>query len=228
MKKPRHSVEQTKGRPRLYGRAKGRPLRSNQQALMDELYPKIMIPEAPMSLVGDKELWLELGFGGGEHLIYQAQHNPDVSVWGAEPFLNGVAKVVSAVEEHGLDNIRVFQGDGRFVMDGIADETLSRLFVLFPDPWPKTRHNKRRLITEEFLENAHRIIKPGGKFRFASDIIDYVDWTLNRLTLHGGFQWTPKSHREWRVRPKDWPQTRYEEKAFREGRPCHYFEFVRT
>lgn len=217
------------GRPRLYGRAKGRPLRANHQALMDTLYPKIKIGDTPTKgLEGFSELWFEIGFGGSEHLVWQAQNNPDVAVLGAEPFLNGVAKAVASVDEHGIDNVRLHQGDARNIMDTMTDGSLSCLFVLFPDPWPKARHNKRRIITPDFLCEAHRVLKPGGRFRFASDIIDYVDWTLTRVNAHGGFTWPVTRKDNWRTRPDDWPGTRYEAKAIREGRSCHYFEFIRS
>jgi tRNA (guanine-N7-)-methyltransferase len=195
---------------------------------MERLYPQIKISEPSKDTIRqDRDLWFEIGFGGSEHLIWQARENPGVDVWGAEPFLNGAAKAVSAVDELGLTNVRLLQGDGRIVLDGLPDQALARLFVLFPDPWPKARHNKRRLITEEFLEDAYRVLKPGGVFRFASDIIDYVDWTLTRVKNHGGFSWTPKQVSDWRVRGPDWPGTRYEAKAVREGRESHYFEFIR-
>ncbi|MGB0789614.1 MAG: tRNA (guanosine(46)-N7)-methyltransferase TrmB [Marinirhabdus sp.] len=130
---------------------------------MDSLYPKIKIGDTPAKGLEDfSELWLEIGFGGSEHLIWQAQNNPDVAVLGAEPFLNGVAKAVASVDEHGLNNVRLHQGDARNIMDTMADGSLSCLFVLFPDPWPKARHNKRRIITPDFLCEVHRVLKPGG------------------------------------------------------------------
>ena len=228
MSNPSHPPT-TPGRPRLYGRAKGKPLRSIQQGLMDTLYPQIEIKEQPLSgLSAYSKIWLEIGFGGSEHLIWQARHNPDVAVLGAEPFLNGTAKAVAGVDEHALSNVRLYQGDGRDIMDKLPDGSLECIFVLFPDPWPKARHNKRRIITPEFLREVRRLLRPGGRFRFASDIIDYVDWTLTRLHADGGFTWPAKQNAEWRNRPSDWPQTRYEAKAIREGRPCHYFEFIKT
>ncbi len=218
----------TPGRPRLYGRAKGRPLRAVQQGLMDNLYPKIEITDDTLAgLSGFSKIWLEIGFGGSEHLIWQARHNPDTALLGAEPFLNGVAKAVAGVDEHLLPNVRLYQGDARNVIDTMPDAALECVFVLFPDPWPKSKHNKRRIITPEFLGDVHRILKPGGRFRFASDIIDYVDWTLTRIKVHGGFSWPAKTLTDWRERPDDWPGTRYEAKAIREGRTCHYFEFIR-
>lgn len=216
----------TPGRPRLYGRAKGRPLRRIQQGLMDRLYPEIKIGDDPLSgLESFKEIWFEIGFGGSEHLIWQAGHNPDVAVMGAEPFLNGVAKAVASVDELCLKNVRLYQGDGRDILDALPDGSLDAMFVLFPDPWPKARHNKRRIITPEFLDTIHSKLKSGGRFRFASDIIDYVDWALTRIHTHGGFDWPVTQMSDWRERPADWPETRYEAKAKREGRPCHYFEF---
>lgn len=214
------------GRPRLYGRAKGRPLRANHQALMDTLYPKIKIGEDPLAgITGFEDVWFEIGFGGSEHLIWQAERNTDIAMLGAEPFLNGVAKAVASVDELNLENVRLYQGDGRDILEALPDSALSTVFVLFPDPWPKARHNKRRIITPEFLELVHSKLKSGGRFRFASDIIDYVDWALTRIHIHGGFDWPAKALSDWRVRPDDWPETRYEAKAIREGRPCHYFEF---
>lgn len=228
MNKTNFSVDQEPGRPRLYGRAKGRPLRGNQQSLMDNLYPEIKISEpSSASLQTGRDVWLELGFGGGEHLAWQAQANPSIDMWGAEPFLNGVAKALHEVDDRGLSNVRLFQGDGRIILDGLPDESLSKLFVLFPDPWPKKRHNKRRLISSRFLDDAYRVLKPGAAFRFASDIPDYVDWVMTRIARQGKFEWHPETHQDWRERPDDWPGTRYEAKAFREGRTCHYFEFIR-
>ena len=191
--------------------------------------PEIKIKDDPLEgLSAYKRTWLEIGFGGSEHLIWQAQHNPDVAVLGAEPFLNGAAKAVAGVDEYGLSNVRVHQGDGREIMDRLPNGSLECLFVLFPDPWPKARHNKRRIITPEFLEDVHRLLGDGGRFRFASDIINYVDWTLTRVRAHGGFTFPAKKLEDWRTRPDDWPGTRYEAKAIREGRPCHYFEFIKS
>ncbi len=215
-------------RPRMYGRAKGKTLRARQQEQMENVYPGIKHdPAAQFDRQGFETVWLELGFGGAEHLIWQAEHNPQTMVIGAEPFLNGVAKAVSSVVDQDLSNVRLYQGDGREVMDALPDGSLDRMFVLFPDPWPKARHNKRRIITPEFLREVHRLLKPGCEFRFGSDIIDYVDWTLTRVKSHGGFEWSPERKEDWRVRPDDWPQTRYEAKAIREGRSGHFFRFIR-
>lgn len=217
---------------RTFGRAKGKPLSPAQKALMETEFPKvdvspaIKVAENPLKNMSGP-LWLEIGFGGAEHLLWQAKQNPDVHILGVEPFLNGVVKAVSGLTKDGLDNISLHRGDAREVLKLLPDNSLDRVFVLFPDPWHKARHNKRRIINMEFLEDLHRVIKPGGTFRFGSDIIHYVDWALTRIKRHGGFDWPATSQEQWRVRPDDWPSTRYLEKAIREGRSGHFFEFVR-
>lgn len=227
MSNARHHLAD-KAELRTFGRTKGKALSPYQQNLMNVLYPKIKIGEDPLAGLDDfNEVWFEIGFGGAEHLIWQAQQNPDVACLGVEPFLNGVAKAVRGADEHGLENIRVLQGDARDVLAVLPDKSLSRLFILFPDPWPKARHNKRRIINENLLVQVHRVLKPGSEFRFASDIIHYVDWTLWRVKSHDGFEMPHKNNEEWRTRPDDWCETRYEAKAIREGRPCHYFRFIR-
>ena len=217
---------------RTFGRAKGKPLSPAQAALMETEFPKVdfgpavKAGENPIKGMGGK-VWLEIGFGGAEHLIWQAEQNPDVTLLGVEPFLNGVAKAVRGLVDKELGNIRLHRGDARDVLKLLPDNSLDRIFVLFPDPWHKARHNKRRIINEEFIIDLHRVIKPGGTFRFGSDITHYVDWTLTRLKKHGGFDWPATSQEQWRVRPDDWPSTRYLEKAIPEGRSGHFFEFVR-
>jgi len=217
---------------RTFGRAKGKPLSPAQTALMDIEFPKIDFGEAVAAQknpIADIEgpVWLEIGFGGAEHLLFQAEQNPEVTLLGVEPFLNGVVKAVSGITQNGLSNIRLHRGDARDVLKLLPDASLERVFVLFPDPWHKARHNKRRIINMEFLEDLHRVIKPGGTFRFGSDIIHYVDWTLTRVKRHGGFDWPATVQEQWRIRPDDWPSTRYLEKAIREGRSGHFFEFIR-
>jgi tRNA (guanine-N7-)-methyltransferase len=215
---------------RTFGRAKGRPLTPLVQAMWDEHFPRLKwdidapLPEGP--------LWLEIGFGGAEHLLWQAEQNPEAHLIGAEPFLNGVAKAVRGAVEGNLDNLSLHHGDVRDVLAALPDASLDRAFILFPDPWPKSRHHKRRLLRTAFIAELHRVIKPGGELRFASDIIHYVDWTLTRVKRFsgkegGGFEFSPSSQTDWRTRPADWPGTRYEAKAEREGRTSHYFSFTK-
>jgi len=214
-------------RPRLYGRSKGRPLRPHQQKLMDELYPKFSIDSQP-DLSGFDEIWMEIGFGGAEHVIHLARQNSKTAILGAEPFLNGVAKAVSGIEDFDLQNLFLHHGDARDILDTLSDGSLARLYILFPDPWPKTRHNKRRIINAAFLDDVYRVLRPGGDLYFASDIIDYVDWTVTRLRKDGRFEFAPAAPSAWREPYKGWPGTRYEAKAIKAGRPCHYLTFKRA
>lgn len=211
-------------RPRLYGRSKGRPLRPAQQKLMDEVYPKVSVSQMP-DLSGFDAVWMEIGFGGAEHVLHLARSHPNTAIIGAEPFLNGVARAVTGIHEEKLDNLFLHHGDARDVMDSLTDGLLDRLYILFPDPWPKTRHNKRRIINEEFLDDVCRVLKPGGSLFFASDIIHYVDWTVTRLMKNGRFDFQMNGPSAWRTPYSAWPGTRYEAKAVKAGRPCHYLEF---
>ncbi|NNE58426.1 MAG: tRNA (guanosine(46)-N7)-methyltransferase TrmB [Hellea sp.] len=214
-------------RPRLYGRSKGRPLRAQQQGLMDEFFPKIQL-QADSDFSKFDELWIEIGFGGADHLIDLARKNPKIAIIGAEPFLNGVAKAVAGAHEFGLTNLFLYHGDARDVLDQLPEKALSRIYILFPDPWPKTRHNKRRLINEVFLTDLVRVLKDQGQLFFASDIIDYVDWTLTRLKSNGHFKFDPPAPSSWRTPYKGWPGTRYEAKAFKADSPCHYLTFEKA
>jgi len=211
---------------RTFGRAKGRPLSPYMQTVWDDTFPRLKWELG--SPLPEGEVWLEIGFGGAEHLLWQAEHHPEIHLIGAEPFMNGVAKAVRGAADKSLMNLSLHHGDVRDLLAGLPDESLSRLFILFPDPWPKLRHHKRRLLRSAFIAELHRVLKPGGELRFASDIIHYVDWTLIRLKRHGGWTFAPETIRDWRQRGEDWPGTRYEAKAGREGRPCHYFKFTRN
>ena len=173
--------------------------------------------------------WLEIGFGGGEHLAWQAKANPEIGMIGAEPFINGVAKLVSQIHDDVIDNIRIHHGDARPLMSALPDDSVERIFVLHPDPWPKTRHHKRRMISDWFFREAARLLKPGGHLRVASDIPDYIAWSLVHAFRHEAqFVWLAERADEWRTRPEDWPQTRYEAKALQEGRAATYLTFERT
>lgn len=219
-------------RPLIYGRAKGKALSPRQQALFANLLPKVAFPTgAPIDphtvLPALSQIYLEVGFGGGEHLAAQAAGNPDTGFIGCEPFINGVAKALAAIEEHPLTNVRLHHGDARDVLDALTPASLDGAYVLYPDPWPKARHNKRRFIGPDTLSALARVIKPGGLLRVASDIPDYIRWTLVEIRKDGHFEWTATSKADWETPPKDWPGTRYEAKAIREGRTPCYLDFSR-
>ncbi len=168
-----------------------------------------------------EETWLEIGFGGGEHLAHQAKLHPDINFIGAEPFLNGVAKLLALIEEKRLANIRIHDGDARYLLETLPGASLDRIYLLYPDPWPKARHAKRRFVNAETLAQFHRLLKPRGLFLFASDIADYVDWTREHISVHGGFREEDDPSDPF----EDWIQTRYEIKARREGREPAYLTF---
>jgi len=224
---------------RLYGRQQDKPLKPRQQRLMEGLLPQVAISPGHVvdgldSVQGERrETWLEIGFGGGEHLAWQAGHNPDIQMIGAEPFVNGVAKLLTQIEEQDLDNVRILHGDVRPLLEAMPDQCLSRLFVLHPDPWPKKRHHKRRIVSPLLLGHAARLLKPGSQMRIASDIPDYIRWALMQVQMHNraagreAFRWTAETKADWTDRPDDWPQTRYEAKALREGREATYLTFLR-
>lgn len=212
-------------RHRLYGRAQGKPLSKRQQMLVDELLPRIAIPGAPSPLdprtlfPSAREIWLEIGFGGGEHLAGQAALHPDIGILGAEPFLDGVAKLLTAIDEQQLTSIRLRRGDARDLVAQLAPASIDRLFILFPDPWPKTRHRKRRLIQPDFLAELARALKPGAKVRFATDWTDYAERALADFLRHGRFRWTAERADDWRKPPADHVTTRYQEKRLGDCAP---------
>jgi len=213
---------------RSYGRVKARVLKARQAALLDTVAPGVDIPEGPFdprALKPDaREVWLEIGFGGGEHMAGQAARDPDLLIIGVEPFLNGVASALRHVQEGGLTNVKVHQGDAREVAGRLPDGCLDRIFILFPDPWPKSRHHKRRIIQSEFLVELHRLLKPGGTLRFATDWAAYADWTLDRMRASGLFT-GPLG--DTAVPLADHLTTRYEEKKLGDCAPV-FLDFVRT
>jgi len=213
----------TPGPLRSYGRVKGRPLRANQARAMADAAPRLAIPDGPLDLPalfpGADVFALEIGFGGGEHLAAQAAQRPDWGFLGVEPFLNGVAKAISAVEAAGLANVRLRQGDVRDLLPQLPDGALERVDMLFPDPWPKTRHWKRRLVQPALLAEIARVLRPGGAFRFATDWAHYAAWTLERLLAEPRLAWTAETARDWR---EPWPghtPTRYQEKCLGDHAP---------
>jgi tRNA (guanine-N7-)-methyltransferase len=255
-------------RRKLYGRRKGPKLSPHQERLLETLLPALALaPEAGrdprlyFSAPVD-DVWLEIGFGAGEHLLWQAAHHPHVGLIGAEPYVSGMAKLLSKLSLSPLggegqgegaspsgefsedesaeapprpsplpregrgENIRLYSDDARNIIEALPDASLARVFLLFPDPWPKTRHHKRRFVQMEMLDQLARVMKPGAEFRFASDDAGYLNWTLERLMAHPAFAWTATRAEDWHTRTADWPQTRYEAKELH-GKPA-FLRFVRN
>lgn len=222
----------------FYGRFKGKKLKPNQQAYLDEdlaaLSPGAVDwdvnPErSPLDLgarFGGKPVWLEIGFGGGEHLVHQASNNPDIGIIGAEPYINGVAMLLGKIRQAAVENLAVHPGDARDLFDVLPEQSISRAFLLYPDPWPKKRHHRRRFVTPEHLEPLAQVMKPGAILRVATDIPDYVRQTLEEVPK-AGFDWLGERPSDWRDPWDDWISTRYEQKALREGRVPHYLTFQR-
>ncbi len=173
------------------------------------------------------DLWLEIGFGGGEHLAAQARAHPKVGMLGCEPFINGVGRLLSQIDRDGIRNIRIHPDDARDLIDVLPDASVGRVFVLFADPWPKRRHHRRRFIGPGTLPELARIMKDGAELRLASDQMPLVRWMLFQLTGHVAFEWLAAGPRDWRNRPGDWPETRYEAKALARGETCIYLRFRR-
>lgn len=232
--------------PRFYGRRKGRPLRVQKQALIETLLPRLALPsgEGPLDLSryfdpgqaepgrqGQSdtwpETWLEIGFGGGEHLAEQAQARPETCFIGAEPFVNGVASLLTHIDAGAIKNIRLWPDDVRLLLKRLPDASIDQLVILFPDPWPKKRHWGRRIIGPETIPEFSRILKPGGRLRVATDHAGYLEWILALLCPHTAFSWLAERPEDWRVRPDlpedPWPATRYERKSLA-GKP-HYLVF---
>lgn len=215
----------------FYGRRKGHRLREQQSRLMEETLPRLRIGPDAVSDVSAlfarpvSQTWLEIGFGGGEHLLHQMQLNPDVGFIGCEPFINGMAKLLAGEPDE--QRLALHDADATELLPRLPAASIDRAFVLYPDPWPKRRQRKRRIISPETVSNLARVLKPGAIFRFATDIDDYAAWTLARVMASGQFDWTAERADDWRLAWTDWPGTRYEQKAFREGRTPAYLTFVR-
>jgi tRNA (guanine-N7-)-methyltransferase len=217
---------------RLYGRSSGKPLRVGQQRLLAAALPLFSI--APESLAEGRafaapprEVWLEIGFGAGEHLIEQAKANPDVGIVGCEPFLNGVVAALAGIKREQLSNVRLRRGDAQSLIEAAPDAFFSRVFMLYPDPWPKRRHHKRRVVAVGMIEALARVMRSGAELRFATDIDDYAGWTLRRFLASPHFRWAATRCDDWRRPWPQWRPTRYEAKARSEGRGSVYLTFVR-
>jgi tRNA (guanine-N7-)-methyltransferase len=226
---------------RLYGRSKGKALRPGQARLMDERLPELLLDistPAPLSTPTPlsapalfaapmRAIRLEIGFGGGEHLVAAAAREPDVGFIGCEPFVNGMARLLARITAQGLANIRLHQGDAIEVVDRLPDASLDRVYLFYPDPWPKRRHRKRRIVSPQTLAKLARVMAPGAQLRFATDIDDYAGWTLARLRASPDFVWKATRAQDWRVPWDGWTQTKYEAKAMAAGRDPVYLTFER-
>jgi tRNA (guanine-N7-)-methyltransferase len=221
---------------RSYGRRRARAPSSRQQALWREVLPRLAIPTDAAALADlralfpapARDVWLEIGFGGGEHLVWQAKAHRDVGFLGCEPFEDGVIKLLSAIEVEGLPNVRVLAGDARPLLRLLPGAGIGRVFILFPDPWPKKRHHKRRLVSTAILGEIVRILRPGGELRMATDAAEYACAMLQAAMHNKALTWTARGPQDWRRRPHDWPQTRYEAKALAAGRRCYFLRFERA
>lgn len=219
----------------FFGRRKGKPLREQQIERMSHVLPALRLDfsaPAPADLatlfpVAVDCLRLEIGFGGGEHLVHRAVESPSTGFIGVEPFVNSMAKLLAEVEARELRNIRVYDDDATELLDWLPEASLDQIDLLYPDPWPKKKHWKRRFVSQVNLARFHRVLKPGGLFCFASDIDTYVNWTLLHCRDHGGFEWMARNAADWKTPYAGWPGTRYEAKAKREGRTSAYLTFRR-
>lgn len=235
-KKSRDTQGAADQRPQFYGRRFGKKLRQNQKGLVENLLPGLRLepisPDQPLDPATffdspKKGLWMEIGFGAGEHLAGQADRHPDIGFIGSEPFINGVASYLSKHEEQGLQNVRLFDNDVRLLLPTLPDACLDRLYILFADPWPKKRHHRRRMINPDNLDQFARLLKPGADLWFATDHMDYARWGLWHLLNDQRFDWPVKTSLDWQ-RPADWIATRYEQKALSAGGACVYFRFKRV
>jgi tRNA (guanine-N7-)-methyltransferase len=216
----------------LYGRRRGHRLRPGRRRLLEERLPELQLqPPAdgaldPAALFGSpRAVWLEIGFGGGEHLVEQARRHPEVGVIGCEPFVNGVARALALAEAERVHNVRILMDDARLLLPALPDGSLERIFVLFPDPWPKARHHKRRIVNPETVRAFARLLVPGGELRLATDDPGYARWMLAAVLRAGSFEWLAERPGDWRARPADWPPTRYEVKACAAGAHPVYLRF---
>jgi tRNA (guanine-N7-)-methyltransferase len=217
----------------FYGRRKGRPLRNTSKRLLEELLPAYVVPDNtsdPDKLFthNPRKLYLEIGFGGGEHLAMVAKNHPENAYIGAEPFLNGVSSFLKYCQDEALKNVRIWPDDIRLQLSSWPNECLDGIFIMFPDPWPKIRHSSRRIINKDNLAAFARLIKVSGSLRMASDHSSAKNWILSGMLENPYFDWTAESPDDWNVQPRDCPETRYMRKALKEGRRPAWFDFKRV
>jgi tRNA (guanine-N7-)-methyltransferase len=221
--------------PLHFGRRRGRALRPGQKALIRDFLPQIALT-IPVSGEFDPgglfdaragPIWVEIGFGGGEHLADQAERHPETGLIGCEVFENGIAKLLARIKRGRIENIRIFADDGRLLIAALPPASIDRVFILFPDPWPKRRHEGRRIVSRGTLDALARVMTDGAELRLATDDRDLLSWMLERATDHPAFEWLARRPCDWRERLQDWPLTRYEEKARAAGRPAIFLRFRR-
>lgn len=220
---------------RFHGRRLARPLTQRRKELLAQLLPRLGIPIPETGEIDPRTLfaqppagvWLEIGFGGGEHLAWQAERHPEIGFVGCEPFLNGLATLLTAIDERRLANVRLHPDDARLLLSRLAPESISRCFILFPDPWPKSRHKKRRIVSTETLDRLAHALVDGAELRLGSDDPDYVQYMLATAGAHPAFAPVRIAEDETSTRPADWPPTRYEEKALAKGASCRFLIFRR-
>jgi tRNA (guanine-N7-)-methyltransferase len=222
----------------FYGRLRGKTIRASQHDYLEnDLAPLSpgpvtwqdnpdRLPLDTDALFGGKPVWLEVGFGGGEHMVHMAATYPQIGLIGCEPFVNGVAMLLGKIRKAEVTNLAVHPGDVRDLFDVLPDESIAKAFLNYPDPWPKKKHHRRRFVTPEYLQPLYRVLKPGAEFRVATDIPDYVRQVLEQVPK-AGFDWLAETPADWRTPWDDWLSTRYEQKALREGRTPHYLTFRR-
>jgi tRNA (guanine-N7-)-methyltransferase len=222
-------------RDRLHGRRRGHKLRPAQQARLDTGLaarrssveavaasgPAGIFPGTP------REIWLEVGFGGGEHIAWQAAQNPDVGLIGCEVFETGIVTLLAHLSDAAQDNVRIIVDDAHLILDVLPEASLARAFILFPDPWPKTRHHKRRFVSRETMDLLARVLRCGAELRLGTDDVAYLRVMLEIACGHPEFEWLARRPADWRERPADWPQTRYEAKAIAQGRPPAFLRLIR-
>jgi tRNA (guanine-N7-)-methyltransferase len=220
----------------FFGRRRGKTIRLQQAAALAEGLERYRLDLAQPSPHDIRTLFaaevadirLEIGFGGGEHLRHEAASHPKTGFIGVEPFVNSMAKMMTALAEKPLPNLRVHDDDATRLLDWLPDGSLSGIYLLYPDPWPKKKHWKRRFVSRANLDRFARVLKKGGIFRFASDIDSYINWTLLACAARGGFAWEATDSDDWKMPYPGWPGTRYETKALRESRKPAYLTFRRT
>ena len=220
----------------FFGRRKGHRLRAHQADLIAQLLPRLALdiarppPSDPAALFGPAadQLRLEIGFGGGEHLVAEARKFPNTGFIGCEPYVNGMAKILAQIEAHDIGNIRLFAGDAAELLSWLPPQSLRRIDLIHPDPWPKRRHWKRRFVQDATVAAMARVLEQGGEFRFVSDIDDYCAWTLSHFVRSPDFAWMAERADDWRLPWEGYTMTRYGRKAEREGRIATYLRFRRT